>query len=191
MAEHSLSKIGQNYIKILFDWQEITEAEFSDLIQGATVKMLRWLAMIHPDNRTREYLLRRANLKIGKKTVINIGLNVYDTQDCVVEIGDFCAIAANVSLITASGPNMSQLADIPYIQEHYIKSGRIVIEDHVWIGANVIVLPGIHIGQNSIIGAGSIVTKNVPANSVVKGQPAKVYKYIWNKKVLLLNQTLK
>ncbi|MGN1184200.1 MAG: DapH/DapD/GlmU-related protein, partial [Oliverpabstia sp.] len=54
----------------------------------------------------------------------------------------------------------------------------ITIGDNVWIGGNVMVLPGVTIGENSVIGAGSIVTKDIPANVVAFGAPCKVYREI-------------
>lgn len=54
----------------------------------------------------------------------------------------------------------------------------VYIQDNVWIGCNSIILPGVTIGENSVIAAGSVVTKNVNKNTVVAGNPAKVVKYI-------------
>lgn len=54
----------------------------------------------------------------------------------------------------------------------------IAIGDNVWLGANVIVLPGVTIGENSVIGAGSVVTKDIPANVIAFGSPCKVYREI-------------
>ena len=54
----------------------------------------------------------------------------------------------------------------------------VVIGDNVWLGANTIVLPGVTIGENSVIGAGSVVTKDIPANVVAFGSPCKVYREI-------------
>lgn len=56
------------------------------------------------------------------------------------------------------------------------KNAPVVIEDNVWVGMNVMVLKGVHIGQNSLIGAGSVVTKDIPANVVAAGVPCKVIK---------------
>ncbi len=56
----------------------------------------------------------------------------------------------------------------------YIKIGSITIEDNVFIGARALIMPGVTIGKNSIVAAGSIVTKTVPENSIVAGNPAKV-----------------
>ena len=53
----------------------------------------------------------------------------------------------------------------------------IVIEDDVWIGANCVILPGVHIGYGAVVAAGSVVTRNVPSYALVAGVPAKVIKY--------------
>lgn len=57
-----------------------------------------------------------------------------------------------------------------------MKSAPVTIEDNVWIGANVTILPGVVVGRGSVIAAGSVVTKSVPPNSLVAGVPAKVIK---------------
>ncbi len=71
----------------------------------------------------------------------------------------------------------------PDIQGGYLKqqmiTGKVVIEDGVWCGDHVIILPGVTIGQHSIIGAGSIVTKSIPEYCIAVGNPAKVIKR-WN-----------
>ena len=56
----------------------------------------------------------------------------------------------------------------------------IEVGNNVWIGGNVVVLPGVTIGDNVVIGAGSIVTKDIPSNSVAVGNPCKVIKELWN-----------
>jgi maltose O-acetyltransferase len=158
---------------ILFSWEELSNKEFNTLAKRLSIKKLRWLAMIHPDNKTRENLLRISKIAIGEKTVINIGINLYNNEPHTVTIGKRCAIAANVSLIYDSSSNMSLLSEIPGFKTKYFKKGRITIEDDVWIGAGVIVFPGINIGNKAIISAGSIVTKNIPSNTIVRGQPAR------------------
>ena len=66
--------------------------------------------------------------------------------------------------------------DIPMNQQGNSPARPIVIGDDVWIGANVIILPGVSIGKGCVIGAGSVVTKSVPEYSVVAGNPAKIIK---------------
>ena len=67
--------------------------------------------------------------------------------------------------------------DIPMCEQGYCKDKPVYIEDDVWIGGNVTILPGIRIGCGAIIGAGAIVTKDVPGYAIVGGNPAKVIKY--------------
>ena len=55
---------------------------------------------------------------------------------------------------------------------------KIVIKDYAWIGSKSVILPGVTIGENAVVGAGSIVTKDVPDNAIVAGNPAKIIKYI-------------
>jgi maltose O-acetyltransferase len=66
------------------------------------------------------------------------------------------------------------LASIDYVKETLIKDEKVIVEDDVWIGASVTILPGVKIGQGAIIGAGAVVTKNVEPYTVVAGIPAKV-----------------
>ncbi|MBO5067563.1 MAG: transferase, partial [Clostridia bacterium] len=67
--------------------------------------------------------------------------------------------------------------DIPMNQQGFSEIKEVVIGNDVWIGGRVIILPGVHIGNGAIIGAGAVVTKDVPEYSIVGGNPAKVIKY--------------
>ena len=89
-------------------------------------------------------------------------------------IGKYCAIAPNCTII---GVNHSfSRTDIPIKQQGLNNRGGIIIEDDVWIGANCVVLDGVTIGMGSVIGGGSIVTKNIPPFSIAVGNPCKVIK---------------
>ncbi|EKD71404.1 MAG: hypothetical protein ACD_46C00193G0005 [uncultured bacterium] len=85
-----------------------------------------------------------------------------------INIGNNCAISWNVTLIDSDFHPWSVNDVNREISE------TIIIEDHVWIGNNSIILKGVTIGEGSIVGAGSIVTKNVPKNCLVAGNPAKI-----------------
>ncbi|CAM3661390.1 sugar O-acetyltransferase [Aeromicrobium ponti] len=109
---------------------------------------------------------------------IHVGDHFYAGYNCTildmteVRIGNNCMIGPNVGLYTAGhsiepkGRNKSGYA-VP-----------IIIGDDVWIGGSSVILPGITIGDNSIVAAGSVVTKDVPANTIVAGNPAKILKSI-------------
>ncbi|MGL5978810.1 MAG: DapH/DapD/GlmU-related protein [Erysipelotrichaceae bacterium] len=111
------------------------------------------------------------NISIGKHFYANYHLTIID--DIRVRIGDYVMFGPNVTLSVTGHPVHP---DLRIHGEQF--SFPITIEDHVWLGANVIVNPGVTIGKNSVIGAGSVVTKSIPANVVAVGNPCKVLRPI-------------
>ena len=104
---------------------------------------------------------------IGKRTFANWGLVVADVAR--VTIGDDVQIGPNVQLLTATHP-----ID-PEPRRAKWESGRpIAIGDNVWLGAGVIVCPGVSIGENTVVGAGAVVVRDLPTNVLAVGNPAKV-----------------
>lgn len=162
--------------KLMFDYDEMSENEIKDLCSQLNYKKLRWLGSYHPDNRTRKIFLELTNVKIGEGTVINRGIVISDGYLPLITIGKRVAISPNVILIAQSAPNNSNLNDVPYVKDRLIKDAPIVVEDDVWIGTGAIILPGVIVGKMSVIGAGAVVTKNVPPYSTVGGTPAKIIK---------------
>ena len=110
---------------------------------------------------------------------INLGNNVNIAQNCLiggqggVKIGNFVMIGPNTTIISSN--HGYRKGDIPMLRQKP-KCEQIIISDDVWVGANVVILPGVTIGQGVIIGAGSIVTKDISSYSIVAGNPAKVIK---------------
>ena len=108
---------------------------------------------------------------------IQLGANVYANHnlvilDCApVTIGDNVFIAPNVVISTAAHPIDAQVRSTGL---EFAKP--IVIGSNVWIGATVTILPGVEIGDNVTIGAGSVVTRSIPPNSVAVGNPCRVLK---------------
>ena len=90
-----------------------------------------------------------------------------------IEIEDNVIIGPN-TVIRASNHNYADINKPIRYQNH--AGGKIIIKEDVWIGSNCTILPNIVIGKGSIIGAGSVVTKNIPEYSVVAGVPAKIIK---------------
>ena len=111
------------------------------------------------------------NTHIGENFYSNFNLTLVDDAD--IYIGDNVMIAPNVVLTTGAHPICPELRAKGY---QYNKS--IHIGHGVWLGAGVIVLPGVTIGENSVIGAGSVVTRDIPANVVAVGTPCRVMRPI-------------
>lgn len=112
-----------------------------------------------------------SNLFLGKNAEINSGCFIVAKAPII--IGDNSTLAYQVSLFTSAYPNgpFNKLSEIyPKVRK------EIVIGKDVWIGARAIILPGIHIGDFSVIAAGSVVTKDVPPGVLVAGSPAVIKK---------------
>jgi acetyltransferase-like isoleucine patch superfamily enzyme len=120
-------------------------------------------------------LLRLAGYTVGDRVEIGEDLIIVDTkyQNPCVFIGSRVTIAQRVTLITSSGASPSRIRAILGTDV-----GPIVIKDDAWIGAGVVVLPNITIGEGAVVGAGAVVTKDVPPYTIVVGVPAHPIKRI-------------
>lgn len=107
------------------------------------------------------------NIHIGKNVFINSGCHFQDQGGIFIDDG--VLIGHNVTLATLNHGFAPEDRGTTY-------PAPVIIGKNVWIGANVTVVPGVSIGENSIIAAGSVVTKNVPENTVAGGVPAKIIK---------------
>ncbi len=125
-------------------------------------------------NKFRCYFFRFLGMKIGKNTYIGPNLMIISYVFApLIEIGKRVAIAPNVTLVVSSGANNSSISKL-----YPRKVSPIKIADDAWIGTGVIINPGVEIGKCSIVGAGAVVTRDVPPYCVVAGNPAKVIKTI-------------
>ncbi len=140
--------------------------------------------------RIREIICRGLFKRAG--TNINIEKGVYFGDGGQVEVGDNAKIGFNFEVLGPAiftlgrnvmiGPEVLFITinhrfdrtDVPVKEQGHQPPKGIVVEDDVWIGARVIVLPGVRIGTGAIVGVGAVVTKDVPANTIVGGNPAKV-----------------
>lgn len=110
-------------------------------------------------------------IKVGKRFFANFNLVVLD--EAYVTIGDDCFIGPNVGIYTAC--HSTDPAERNTRQEW---AKPVSIGNNCWIGGSVTILPGVTIGDNVTIGAGSVVVKDIPSNSVAVGNPARVIKYL-------------
>lgn len=112
-----------------------------------------------------------SNTHMGDHVYANFNLTVVDDGEC--HIGSYVMFAPNVVISTTGHPLHPSFRD-----KGAQFSLPVVIKDHVWIGSNVTIMPGVTIGENSVIGAGSVVTKDIPANVVACGVPCRVMREI-------------
>lgn len=107
----------------------------------------------------------------GKMVYANYNLTCVD--DSHIYVGDYTMIGPNVTIVTAAHPILPELREQLYQYNMPVHIGR-----NCWIGAGAIILPGISIGDHTVIGAGSIVTTDIPANVVAVGNPCRVMREI-------------
>jgi len=139
-------------------------------------KIFKLVAKYFPLNRVRVWALRQAGYSIGQWVYIGEALHVTERPELCppkLFIGDRVAIAQRVMIVLDSDPNWSRLRD-----KVEIIRGTVRIEADAWICAGAIILPNVTIGEQALVGAGAVVTKNVPPRTVVVGNPARILREI-------------
>ncbi len=120
-----------------------------------------------------------SNIFIGDDVIINSNCTFIDNEK--ITIGSKVLIAPNVQIYTAYHPLLPEQRFIEKKEDsncYYTTcADPVEIKDGVWIGGGVIILPGVTIGENSVIGAGSVVTRSIPENCVAVGNPCRVIKF--------------
>lgn len=124
------------------------------------------------------------NIHCGNDVIINMNCTFVDNNR--IDIGNNVLIASDVKIYTAT--HTTDVVGRTNSQENKKISGcfcrtfsrPVRVEDNVWIGGGAILLPGVVIGRNSVIGAGSVVTRSIPENCVAVGNPCRVIKHITN-----------
>ena len=110
---------------------------------------------------------------------VSIGDDSHITAINRIEIGDFVLTGKKITITdNAHGESNFRLLSLPPSIRPLYSEGPVIIEEGVWIGDKVTILPNVRIGKNAIIGANAVVTSDIPANSVVVGMPAKVIRII-------------
>lgn len=139
--------------------------------------------------RLRAWLLPSFLLRMGRDTVIQQGMRLVTPEK--ISIGSHCNFGQGVFLTGGGGIRIGDWVglgpdakiwsvnhrfdnpDVPWLSQGWEKK-EVVIEDDVWLGANVFVMPGVTIGRGAIVSAGSVVTKSVPPYAIVAGNPGRV-----------------
>lgn len=175
-----IDKIGQNcdIDKSISIWSRGDYSKKARIIFGNNVNILPNVRLVTTDTEDSP----NSKLVIGDNVYINYGS--FLSGEGGLEIGNKCLIGPNVNILSAGHQfNLSQsIYDSPLIYKN------VFIDDEVWIGANVTILPGVKIFKGAIVGAGSVVTKNLPAYSVSYGNPARVKSFQIHSKLSFLHK---
>ena len=168
-SDDALLERQRQCLEILYDFNTTRPSE----LQKRTEILRRLLAEIGNDCYIEPPLHANwgCHTHLGHHVYANFNLTLVDDGD--IFIGNYVMFGPNVTLATAGHPIMPQLR-----QEGMQFNIPIRIGNNVWIGAGTIVLPGVTIEENTVIGAGSVVTKDIPANVVAVGNPCKILREI-------------
>lgn len=182
MGDHALDRVGRGA-----PYRYDEEPELAAAHARAQRLLDRFNATGHDEEDLRAEVLRellggvgdrvtvKPSLRCDYGTPVTIGAGTFINYDCVmldvapIAIGADCQIASRVQLLTAEHP-----VDPAPRRAGWESARPITIGDNVWLGGGVIVCPGVTIGADSVIGAGSVVTRDVPAGVVAAGSPARV-----------------
>lgn len=128
---------------------------------------------------------------------ISVGINTYgdlnvnsSNYNSRLIIGNYCSIASEVSFLLNSEHPINNISTYPFKVKimgadcESLSKGDIIVDDDVWIGHRAIIMSGVHIGQGAVIGAGAVVTRDVPPYAVVAGVPAKIIKMRFNEEIV-------
>ena len=141
-------------IEIPRNWNDITLEEGVSLDRG--------VVLLCSGPHRKDKLIIRSGTYVNRYTMLDAHEHL--------EIGRNCMIGPHCYFTDANhGVAMGQ-----FIREQPMQTSPVIIGDDVWIGAGVIVLPGVHIGRGAVVGAGSVVTSDIPSNTIAVGVPARV-----------------
>ena len=153
--------------------------EFNNLKPSQTDEQRRFMKEAFAECGENNYIQRPLYANWGGKHV-HFGSNIYANfnltlvDDGHIYIGDWVQFGPNVTVVTAGHPILPELRKEPFLQFNK----DVHIEEGAWIGAGAVILPGVTIGKWSVIGAGSVVTRDIPAGVVAYGNPCRVAREI-------------
>lgn len=142
-------------------------------ILGRLLRILAWLAPIY---QFRSSVYRKCGVKIGKNVYIGFLVIMDSEYPEYIQIGDEASIGPGVTILAHSSAS-------PYHKRFkifYEKPQHVTVERGAWLAASSIILPGVTIGEGSIVAAGSVVSRDVPPYTLVGGNPARAIKKLKN-----------
>jgi maltose O-acetyltransferase len=159
--------------QIMFDYESLSREQIVELCGLLPRKIVRWMGAHHPDNRTRKIFFELTNVEVGEGVILNPNLIVSDGYHPLLKIGKRAALGPNVTIICESAPDNSLLRTNEYVTRVLTCLKPVIISEDVWVGANVVILPGVTIGRGAIIAAGTVVNQDVPPCTIAAGVPAR------------------
>ena len=148
-----------------------------EVFKGIWGRILQSIAMsfLPYPSAIRVALQRARGVKIGRNVFLGPGCWIDNTRPDLVELEDDVSLAGRVTILAHSDPT-EPLRKILGPESRVFK--KVTVKQGAWVTVNCVLLPGVTIGENSIIAAGSVVTKDIPANVIAGGVPAKIIKEI-------------
>jgi acetyltransferase-like isoleucine patch superfamily enzyme len=146
------------------------------------IQKKKWRLKNKHNNTSTTNLFNTNQVTVGKGTYGSLYVLTHG-EDAVLTIGNYCSIGPDVAFVLQSDHALNHFSTYPFkvmsglAKYEAISKGNIVIEDDVWIGLRSIILSGVHIGKGAVIGAGSIITHDIPSYAIVVGIPGKVVGY--------------
>lgn len=137
-------------------------------------------------------------IKVGKGSYGHINVLSFENKNERLDIGNYVSIANNVTFILGGNHQINTFSTYPIkaktiepcSEDDAQTKGAIIVEDEVWIGANVTILSGVRVGKGAIIAAGSIVTKDIEPFAIVGGSPARFIKYRIDEKLIPIREKI-
>lgn len=170
-------------MKILFHTLLITYYDFKSKIIF-NYKKSKWRSLNIHNSTVLGFDTDISKIKVGNSSYGQINVYEFGIAGEILNIGNYVSIAKDVTFILGGNHQISTFTSYPLKamlmkKDHHfdaVTKGPIVVEDECWIGFGVTILSGVTIGRGSVIAAGAVVTKNVPAYSIVGGNPARIIK---------------
>ncbi|SHO52387.1 CatB-related O-acetyltransferase [Anaerocolumna xylanovorans] len=146
-------------------------------------KNAQWRKMNRHNLTTISYNSPMNIIRVGKGTYGHINAHWYGSNEEQLNIGNFCSIASNVNFVLGGEHNYKRATNYPFPELKYhtqydgVCKGPINIEDDVWIGYGATILSGVTLGRGCIVGAGSVVAKNIPSYAIYAGNRILKYRF--------------
>ena len=138
---------------------------------GRLLRILAWLAPVY---QFRSSMYRKCGVKVGRNVYIGFLVMMDGEFPEYIEIGDEASIGPGVTIMAHSGASLFHQR----FKIFYEGPKKVTIERGVWLAAGSIILPGVTVGEGSIVAAGSVVSRDVPAYTMVAGNPARAIKQL-------------